>query len=86
MFTISIIIIAIVAYFVLSKALNWDTDKQVKYITYATLIIIAIAFIRFEMWLFDGSGSYDSDNDGLSNQFEEEQGLDPNDYTSNWEW
>lgn len=84
MFTLATIIIAIVGYFLVSKVLKLDDDKQVKYITFAVLAVIAIAFIRFEIWLFDDS--WDSDGDGLSNQFEQEQGLDPDDYTWNWEW
>lgn len=84
MFMISIIIIAIVGYFVLSKLLNWDSDKQSKYIAFAIVIIIAIAFVRFERWALDDTG-YDDDHDGLSNQFEQEHGTDPGDYTWNFE-
>ena len=84
MFMLSLIIIAIVAGVVLSKVCKWDETKMGAYITVAILVIIAVGFIRFERWALDDTG-YDDDHDGLSNDFEVEQGTDPGDYTWNFE-
>ena len=49
------------------------------------MIIIAVLLFKGCVSLFSSSGSWDSDNDGLSDSFEREQGTDPNHYTWNWE-
>lgn len=62
-----------------------ESDKTLKIVFCIVLILILIGVIKFGGWLFDDTG-YDSDNDGLSNDFEVEQGTDPHDYTWNFEW
>ena len=48
-------------------------------------LIIAVFLFKGCVSLFSSSGSWDSDDDGLSDSFEREQGTDPNNYTWNWE-
>lgn len=49
------------------------------------MLIIAVFLFKGCVSLFSSSGSWDSDNDGLSDSFEKEQGTDPNNYTWNSE-
>ena len=53
-------------------------------IVFIVIVVIAVFILKGCSWLLSDDG--DSDNDGLTDSFEQEIGTDPNSYTWNWEW